>query len=66
VQAVIRRHHSWLKKFWTPNRESYTAIGEGYTGFEWKKAFAAHDPKHPKLARFMADAMRVFAERKLK
>ena len=66
VQAVIRRHHSWLKKFWNPNRESYVGLGEGYTGFEWKKAFASHDPKHPKLARFMADAMRVFAERELK
>ena len=65
VQAVIRRHHSWLRKFWTPKRESYAGLGEGYTSFEWKKAFAAHDPKHPKLARFMADAMRVFAEREL-
>jgi len=65
VQAVIRRHHSWLKKFWTPNRESYTGLGEGYTGFEWKKAFAAYDPEHPKLALFMADAMRVFAKREL-
>ena len=66
VQAVIRRHHFWLGKFWTPNRESYAGLGEGYTGFEWKKAFAAYDPIHPKLALFMADAMRVFAERELK
>ena len=36
VTLVIRRHHSWLKKFWTPNRESYAGLGEGYTGFEWK------------------------------
>src|SRR5262245_29320442 len=65
VQAVIRRHHEWLKKFWTPKRDSYAGLGEGYTSFEWKKAFAAHDPKHPTLARFMADAMSVFAEREL-
>jgi DNA-binding transcriptional MerR regulator len=65
VQAVIRRHHSWIKKFWTPKREAYTGLGQGYTGFEWKQAFAAHDPKHPKLAIFMADAMRVFATREL-
>ena len=65
VQAVIRRHHTWLKKFWTPKRESYSGLGEGYTSFEWKTAFSAHDPQHPKLARFMADAMRVFAERVL-
>jgi MerR family transcriptional regulator, thiopeptide resistance regulator len=66
VQSVIRRHHAWLKKFWTPNRESYAGLGEGYTSFEWKKAFAAHDSAHPRLAQFMADAMRVFAERELK
>jgi MerR family transcriptional regulator, thiopeptide resistance regulator len=65
VQAIMRRHHSWLKKFWTPNRESYAGLGAGYTGFEWKKAFAAYDREHPKLALFMADAMRVFAEREL-
>jgi hypothetical protein len=23
VQAVIRRHYEWLKRFWTPTRESY-------------------------------------------
>lgn len=23
VQCVIRRHHRWLKQFWTPTRESY-------------------------------------------
>jgi DNA-binding transcriptional MerR regulator len=61
VQAIIARHHTWLRKFWTPKRNSYTGLGEGYTGFEWKKAFAAHDQNHPQLARFMADAMRVFA-----
>jgi DNA-binding transcriptional MerR regulator len=66
VQAVIRRHHTWLKKFWIPNRESYAGLGEGYTSFEWKNAFAAHDSKHPKLASYMADAMRVFAEHELK
>jgi MerR family transcriptional regulator, thiopeptide resistance regulator len=65
VQAVIRRHHEWLKKFWTPKRDSYVGLGEGYTGFEWKQAFSTHDPEHPKLARFMADAMKVFAEREL-
>ena len=65
VQAIIRRHHAWLKKFWTPNRASYSGLGEGYTGFEWKKAFAAYDPKHPRLAQFMAEAMTAFAEREL-
>jgi len=66
VQAVIARHHKWLKKFWTPNRQSYTALGLGYTEFEWKKAFAAHDSEHPNLAMFLAKAMDQFANDHLK
>jgi DNA-binding transcriptional MerR regulator len=65
VQKIIRRHYEWLKKFWTPDRISYAGMGEGYTGFEWKDAFKAHDPEHPKLAQFLADAMRIFAEKEL-
>ena len=65
VKAIVRRHHVWLKKFWAPNRASYTGLGEGYTGFEWKKAFSAYDPEHPKLALFLAEAMRVYAEPEL-
>jgi DNA-binding transcriptional MerR regulator len=66
VQTIIRRHHAWLKKFWTPNRASYAGLGEGYTGFEWKSAFSTYDAEHPRLACFMAEAMRVYAERELR
>ena len=66
VQAIIRRYHAWLGKFWTPNRASYTGLGQGYTSFEWKKAFASHDSKHPRLAQFLAEGMKVFAEKELK
>ena len=65
VQGVIRRHYEWLKQFWTPNRESYTGMGMGYTGFEWKKAFEVYDSHHPKLAEFLATAMKAFADREL-
>jgi DNA-binding transcriptional MerR regulator len=65
VQTIIRRHHTWLKKFWTPNRASYAGLGEGYTSFEWKGAFSTYDAEHPKLACFLAEAMRVYAEREL-
>ncbi|MBS0622267.1 MAG: TipAS antibiotic-recognition domain-containing protein [Verrucomicrobia bacterium] len=34
VQEIIPRHHKWLKKFWTPNQESYTGLGRIYMGFE--------------------------------
>lgn len=64
-QVVIRNHYEWLKGFWTPNKESYTALGQGYTGFEWKKFFGTYDSEHPKLAMFLAEGMKVFAEREL-
>ena len=66
VQSVIRRHFQWLP--WTGatcTRESYIGLGEGYTGFEWKKAFGPYDTKHPRLAKFMAEAMRIFAEKNI-
>ncbi len=66
VQSVIKRHFDWIKKFWTPNKESYSGLGKGYLGFEWKKAFAAHDDDHPKLAMFLSKGMDHFAQTKLK
>ncbi len=66
VQKVIRRHYEWLP--WTGNtcaKEAYTGLGQGYTEFEWKKAFAPYDPDHPRLAKFMAEAMKIFADREL-
>lgn len=65
VQRITANHYKWLKQFWTPNRESYTGLGLNYTSFEWKKAFQNHDTQHPKLAEFLAKAMKVFAEREL-
>ena len=62
VQGLIRRHYEWLKKFWTPNRESYAGHGRFLLETELRKAYDKHDPK---LAEFMAEAMNVFAEREL-
>lgn len=67
VQKVIRRHYEWLP--WSGaacTKEAYVGLGQGYVEFEWKKAFASYDPHHPRLAKFMAAAMQVFAERELK
>lgn len=63
VQKVIRKHYEWLKNYWTPDRNSYIDMGEGYAGFEWKDVFKAYDPEHPKLALFFAEGIRIFAER---
>ena len=65
VQKIIRNHYEWLRKYWTPDRSSYTGMGEGYAGFEWKDAFKAYDPEHPKFAQFLAEGIKVFAEREL-
>ncbi len=65
VQAVVRKNYEWLKRFWTPDKESFSGLGQMYTEFEWKKFFAKYDPHHPKLAKFLAEGMRVFAEQEL-
>lgn len=66
AQKVITRHYKWLP--WTGascTKEAYIGLGQGYTGFEWKKAFQPYDSEHPKLAQFLAEGMRVFAESEL-
>lgn len=65
VQKIIHRHYEWLKGYWTPDRTSYIDLGEQYMGFEWKDAFISYDSKHPKLAKFLAEGMKIFAEKEL-
>jgi len=65
VQKIVHKHYEWLKGYWTPDRSSYTSLGEQYIGFEWKKAFEPYDPEHPKLAQFLAEGMKIFAEKEL-
>src|SRR5215831_8345805 len=30
VQSLIARHCEWLRQYWTPDRQSYTGLGQGY------------------------------------
>ncbi|MBA2651971.1 MAG: MerR family transcriptional regulator [Tatlockia sp.] len=30
VQALVRRHYEWIKRSWTPNRESYIGLSQMY------------------------------------
>ncbi len=62
VQDSINKHHEWLKKFWTPNKESYIGLANQYSEPTWQSTFT---PYHANLAQFLADAMKIFAERKL-
>lgn len=66
VQAVLKRHFEFIKQTWTPDYHSYIGMCESYVGSEWAKAFLAHDPNHPRLAQFLADAAKVFAKDNLK
>jgi MerR family transcriptional regulator, thiopeptide resistance regulator len=62
VQEVIRRHHQWLKQFWTPTRESYAGHSQLILDSDLRKAYEAH---HPQLPEFLAAAIKMFAEREL-
>jgi hypothetical protein len=62
VQAIIRRHHRWLKQFWTPTRKSYVGHSQLIVDSELRKAYEAHDPLLPE---FLALAIQTFAEREL-
>ena len=59
VTELIRRHHSWLSKFWTPTRESYAGHSQLLIDSDLRKAYEAYDQRLPDYA---AEAMRSFAE----
>jgi DNA-binding transcriptional MerR regulator len=62
AQSAVRRHYQWLKKFWTPTRESYAGHAQLITDSELHKAYDAY---HPRLAGYLADGIKIFAEREL-
>lgn len=63
VQAVIKKHHTLLKKFSTATKEAYIAYAELYRKHPaFRKQLDAFDPE---LADFMARAMKQFAIREL-
>src|SRR5262245_24386886 len=49
VQTLIRRHHGWLKLFWTPKRESYVVHSQIIVDSDLRKAYEAHDPLLPEF-----------------
>jgi MerR family transcriptional regulator, thiopeptide resistance regulator len=62
VQSIILRHYQWLKKFWTPTKESYTGHGQFIIESDLRKAYETYDPQLPE---FLAEAIRIFADNKL-
>jgi len=63
VQELVRLHHQWVSNFWTPNREAYIGLGRLYAEHQDFRKF--YEAFHPKLADYLAEAMRVYAESRL-
>lgn len=62
VQVVIRRHFEWLKKFWTPNKDSYSGHGKFIEESDLRKPYEAYDARLPK---FISDGIQEFAKKEL-
>jgi hypothetical protein len=60
---VTDRHHTWLSRSWTPNRESYTGLGELYADSpEFKGRL---DERIEGLAEYVRDAIAAYAAARL-
>jgi MerR family transcriptional regulator, thiopeptide resistance regulator len=63
VQSIIQRHYQMIKQFYTPTKEVYISLGQLY--IEHPDFRKLYDSIHPSLGEFLAEAMKIFAERKL-
>jgi len=63
VYDVLDRHYATVSRFWTPNRESYTGLGQLYVDSPDFKA--RYDAQHPRLAEFLRDSMAGYAQARL-
>lgn len=63
VQELIRRHHAWVKNFWTPTHDSYIGLGQMYLDHaDFRDFYAKY---HPSLVEYLVEGMKVFADREL-
>jgi DNA-binding transcriptional MerR regulator len=63
VQKIIKKHHAFTEQIHSVTKEVYQAMALVYAHHpEFRKQL---DPFHPDLPDFMAEAMKIFAERKL-
>jgi DNA-binding transcriptional MerR regulator len=63
VLDVLDGHYRWLSGYWTPNRESYTGLGDLYA--DDPRFRANFDKTDPRLAEFMREAMAAYAQARL-
>ena len=59
VLSMLDGHYRWLSGFWTPNRESYTGLGDLYA--DDPRFRANFDKTDPRLAEFLRAAMAAYA-----
>lgn len=38
VQDLVKKHFDKIERHWTPDRDSYIALGQGYAEFIWGDA----------------------------
>ena len=63
VQLIIEKHHAFTKQIHHATQEVYKSLAQLYREHpDYRKQL---DPFHPQLAEFMAQAMEVYADRKL-
>ena len=63
VQAIVSKHHAWIKNFWLPTRKTYIELGRLYqTHPDFRAFYEAYDPK---LVDYIFAAMKVFATNEL-
>jgi DNA-binding transcriptional MerR regulator len=63
VLDVLDGHYRWLSGYWTPNRESYTGLGDVYA--DDPRFRANFDRTDPRLAEFLRTAMAAYARARL-
>jgi len=63
VQKIIKKHHLLIENFHNATQKVYKAMAQLYA--EHPELIKQLDPFHPKLALFMSEAMKIFADQKL-
>jgi len=62
-QILARKQYNWICRCWTPDRESFKALANSYVKHEGFRTFYA--TYHPQAAEFLAEAMKIFADKRL-
>lgn len=63
VQDLIRRYFAVIQKFYQPTKEIFRGLGQLYMQHpDFRKVY---DSYHPRLAEYLAEGMKVFADKEL-